>query len=389
VVQNFQYRLDMSAKWLRDHNAGDKEIWISEHGYSTCNPCGTLGVTEEEQARRLVRLHAIAMAAPNVTHFTYFQLKDKFNSPPGDLWGNMSILRHDLSPKPAAVAYRVMTGELEGASFIGPGPLMRQVPNRWQPQWDRYHYRYARDGAVIHVIWKLGAPETVDVAVSKPAVTVMESRGKKLGTSVRAGAVPVTISEDPIYVIEPKATEGGSLDAAVDSASPTGFRPSARFTDYWQRNGGLPLFGYPISSERLERSPTDGKQYVVQWFERARFEHHPEYSGTNAEVLLGLLGSQLVAGKQFAKIPPPSTVPSFCAPETGRCVYGRFLERWRELGLAVVGLPLSDQLEERSPTDGKLYIVQYFERARFEYHPANQRPYDVLLGLLGRQLYRP
>jgi hypothetical protein len=32
--------------------------------------------------------------------------------------------------------------------------------------------------------------------------------------------------------------------------------------------------------------------------------------------------------------------------------------------------------------------VQYFERARFEYHPENQPPYDVLLGLLGRQLFR-
>jgi hypothetical protein len=29
------------------------------------------------------------------------------------------------------------------------------------------------------------------------------------------------------------------------------------------------------------------------------------------------------------------------------------------------------------------YTVQYFERARFERHPENQAPYDVLLGLLG------
>jgi hypothetical protein len=29
--------------------------------------------------------------------------------------------------------------------------------------------------------------------------------------------------------------------------------------------------------------------------------------------------------------------------------------------------------------------VQYFERARFEYHPENAAPYDVLLGQFGRQ----
>jgi hypothetical protein len=48
-----------------------------------------------------------------------------------------------------------------------------------------------------------------------------------------------------------------------------------RFRDYWLANGGLAQFGYPISvayPERLE----DGQTYTVQYFERARFELHPE-----------------------------------------------------------------------------------------------------------------
>src|SRR5205085_4068730 len=110
--------------------------------------------------------------------------------------------------------------------------------------------------------------------------------------------------------------------------------------------------------------------------------------GTKSEILLGLLGSQLVKGRMFPQSAPPVGVESVCSQETGHCVWGRFLDRWRELGVPVVGLPLSDQLEERS-TDGKTYTVQYFERARFEYHPENSAPYDVLLGLLGKQLYRP
>jgi hypothetical protein len=105
-------------------------------------------------------------------------------------------------------------------------------------------------------------------------------------------------------------------------------------------------------------------------------------------VLLGLLGSQLVQGRKFPGIPSPAGAESVCAKETGHCVWGKFLERWRTLGVPIVGLPLSDQFEERG-TDGKTYIVQYFERARFEYHPENKPPYDVLLGLLGRQLFKP
>ncbi|MDQ3928388.1 MAG: kelch motif-containing protein, partial [Chloroflexota bacterium] len=71
-------------------------------------------------------------------------------------------------------------------------------------------------------------------------------------------------------------------------------------------------------------------------------------------------------------------------PETGKTVKGRFLEYWRQNGgLAQQGYPITDEMQERSDTDGKTYTVQYFERAIFEAHPENQKPYDVLLSLLG------
>jgi hypothetical protein len=53
-------------------------------------------------------------------------------------------------------------------------------------------------------------------------------------------------------------------------------------------------FGYPITEEFLEENPEDGKTYIVQYFERARFEYHPEYAGTHSEVLLGLLGNEML-----------------------------------------------------------------------------------------------
>jgi hypothetical protein len=37
-------------------------------------------------------------------------------------------------------------------------------------------------------------------------------------------------------------------------------------------------------------------------------------------------------------------------------------------------------------SDGNDYQVQYFERARFELHPQNEPPFNVLLGLLGREV---
>ena len=49
--------------------------------------------------------------------------------------------------------------------------------------------------------------------------------------------------------------------------------------------------------------------------------------------------------------------------------------------LALWGLPISPPLQERLET-GETLLVQWFERARFEYHPGNPDPYKVLLGRL-------
>jgi hypothetical protein len=56
------------------------------------------------------------------------------------------------------------------------------------------------------------------------------------------------------------------------------------------------VYGFPISEAFVEVNPADGQSYVVQYFERNRFEYHPELAGTEHEVLLGLLGNQVLQG---------------------------------------------------------------------------------------------
>jgi hypothetical protein len=72
----------------------------------------------------------------------------------------------------------------------------------------------------------------------------------------------------------------------------TGYDLCAPLRGFWERSGGLPAFGLPITPAHDETSTTDGGTYLTQWFERERLEHHPELAGTPYEVLLGLLGSE-------------------------------------------------------------------------------------------------
>lgn len=164
------------------------------------------------------------------------------------------------------------------------------------------------------------------------------------------------------------------------------------FAQYWQQRGGLDLFGYPITPEVQEN--IGGKVYTVQYTQRARFEHHPEFRGTPNEVLLGLLGNTLVESRlsegPFQPRQASNVQGSQYFPQTQHNVAAPFLEYWRANGgLPVYGLPRSEAFEERNAADGKTYLVQYFERNRLEYHPENRgTKFEMLLGLLGAEQFQ-
>jgi hypothetical protein len=73
----------------------------------------------------------------------------------------------------------------------------------------------------------------------------------------------------------------------------TGHTLRGRFRDRWQASGQIELYGFPISEEFEERGLDDGEVRLVQYFERARFEHHPEHADTSYEVQLGRLGQEV------------------------------------------------------------------------------------------------
>ncbi len=64
---------------------------------------------------------------------------------------------------------------------------------------------------------------------------------------------------------------------------------SGRFRQYWEQNGGLAVFGFPMSAAQNERNRDTGQTYLTQWFERNRFGYHPE-NRAPYDVLLGRLG---------------------------------------------------------------------------------------------------
>ena len=70
---------------------------------------------------------------------------------------------------------------------------------------------------------------------------------------------------------------------------------SGDFLKFRQSHHGAQLFGNPISEPlREQNGDGTGRVYLIQYFQNARFEYHPELAGTGNDVELGLLGKQIL-----------------------------------------------------------------------------------------------
>ncbi|MEN9935280.1 MAG: hypothetical protein RLZZ387_1859 [Chloroflexota bacterium] len=167
----------------------------------------------------------------------------------------------------------------------------------------------------------------------------------------------------------------------------TGYCISGPIRRYWERNGGLPVFGYPIGP--LQTEQVEDWSGPVQWFERDRLEDH---TAQGYGVLAGRLGAEVLErqGRPWVygnEQPGRPTGPCRYFAQTGYNVCNvAFRLYWEQNGgLERFGYPITPVIQET--IEGYSYQVQYFERRRMEYHPENRVPYDVLLGLLGRDVF--
>jgi hypothetical protein len=166
----------------------------------------------------------------------------------------------------------------------------------------------------------------------------------------------------------------------------TGQCVEGHFLRYWEANGGLARNGFPLTGLRYDQLE-DGRYYQVQYFERVRMEYHPENQPPH-DVLLGQFGRRIHGGADPPLPPPSGPIPAdrVYIAETGHFIVGQFFNYWYvNGGVTQFGYPITEQFEE-ALEDGRVYRVQYFERARFELHPENQPPYDILLGQFGRRI---
>lgn len=132
---------------------------------------------------------------------------------------------------------------------------------------------------------------------------------------------------------------------------------------------------------------------VQQVYAGAQFDPWPGATPTVAPPAPGPPGPPLVAPPECATVAQMPNTPTrqwflltshTLADDAAR---GQFLTYWlRYGGIEQFGYPITEPAQEVNPSDGQTYWTQWFERNRFEYHPAAPPDYRTLMGLLGDEL---
>jgi len=147
-------------------------------------------------------------------------------------------------------------------------------------------------------------------------------------------------------------------------------------TKYEEIPNGLEIYGAPITEPFFDTIT----EHEIQYFEKVRFELHPELPA-GLQVKLSKLGEYLYQEEQSISTPiNASACRTFVQTDYSVCY--AFLDFFEANGgEALFGYPISGF----EIHDG--WIVQYFQNVRFEWHPENPTGKRVTISNLGYRYF--
>jgi hypothetical protein len=151
--------------------------------------------------------------------------------------------------------------------------------------------------APIYRYWRaLGGEERFGLPLEPARVTpagLVQTFGKaRIGLRHELADTPFYVQPEPLGAAAAQALAYGGAAALNPPAGPgagrlfpeTGHTLKEAFLDFWERGGGVDVFGLPLSEE-FEAAAADGQRRVVQYLERAVLAYYPEDGGVRLEPL--------------------------------------------------------------------------------------------------------
>lgn len=203
-----------------------------------------------------------------------------------------------------------------------------------------------------------------------------------------ASLVPLTVSQVQAASLRLSLTPTMGPAGTEVTISAGGATPGSTVSVFWQP--------WPVGTPCL---PTSGERYLVASVDpvgpsgqfslddrsQAFADSAPLVQGAIYVAAVGsLTGTEVSSNAACFTFQPAPAMREF--PQTGFVVANGFLAYWEHFGgLARFGYPITAEIHGCDP-QGWCGTMQYFERARFEWHPGSDPArYDVELGLVGTE----
>ena len=273
-------------------------------------------------------------------------------------------------------------GHVLGRRWNAPSGLARRAPSTWPSQSEVV--RYADDNGDKHEVWFESCRHIRRGVPARPAggrrgVRAVAHRAggwRRLGRDEAGATEPVAALRRSARIMRNRRyfpeTRHNLLGGFNGSGTRTGASPSSATPD-----------------RRVPRvNPQDGRTYTVQYFERARFEWHPDTSSRRArQDRPGSFGAQQQAGGHATRSARlPSTPDKGAISRRLKHMAGWVLSSSsgrRSTAILLLGLPLSEEVAENGKT------VQYFEFGRLEVQPRRHDVEErVSIAILGTEVLR-
>jgi len=197
--------------------------------------------------------------AERVKGFTWFMLwdwrgtrnRDGHRSDPGH-----AIQYFDKSPRPAYVAFAVMTGVLDAADYVGPAQGLTGMQRGFE---------FRKGTRRIHVLWDYGeAQSQVALKDAAASATLVDIMGRRKTIEPMNGAFAVTLGPNPIYLIAPAEAIVAAAPAGVQTFDDD--KPGAAPAKPWLANQNASVVQVADGNMALRlRSPNNRSTANARW----------------------------------------------------------------------------------------------------------------------------
>lgn len=182
-------------------DAPRRPVWLTEMGWSTCSPHNTLRqdfapTTLRAQAQLIARSYLCAIVSGVEPRTFWYDFRND-GVDPIYFEDQMGIVYHDFRPKPAYNAYATLTRVLRGKRLAGPVSAPQGVLAF------EFRTRAGESGSTI-AVWSSRPNTTVELPVSAPRVTCVNTIGEETQLQAQAGKISLELQQDsPVYLLEP------------------------------------------------------------------------------------------------------------------------------------------------------------------------------------------